>query len=112
MEIVVLVFGLAYLGLMLWGLSLAVKRYLPAGRALLFPRMAERVGVSVEGIADSGLAMHLPTAGRICTVCKSKDQCAHWLEGGESAAEAPEFCPNRAYLGLARQEQRTGEPAD
>ena len=102
MEIISLLFLVAYAVLILWGLVVAMRPYTPSGRAVQFPRMAENIGVSVEDIADSNLAIHLPTADRLCTVCQDKEACNAWLADHSSAAEAPEFCANAAYLRLAR----------
>jgi hypothetical protein len=102
MEIVSLLFLVAYAVLILWGLLVALWPYAPSGRATQFPRMANTIGVSVDGIAESNLAIHLPTADRLCAVCEDKAACDDWLATRASAAEAPEFCANAAYLRLAQ----------
>jgi len=102
MEIISLVFLVGYAVLILWGLTAALWPYTPSGRAVQFPRMAENLGVSIDDIGESNLCIHLPTADRLCAVCEDKEACDAWLSTHESAAEAPDFCANAAYLRLAR----------
>jgi hypothetical protein len=65
--------------------------------------MAERLGLSLRRIGDSELAVHLPTAARLCRKCRSKQECEAWLVAPSGRTEPPEFCVNRNYLRLARQ---------
>ena len=102
MEKLSLVFLVAYGALILWGLWIALRPYRPSEQAAQFLRMAKRVGASVANIGESNLGLHLPAADRLCTVCKQKEACDAWLASHEAAAQPPDFCPNAAYLRLAR----------
>jgi hypothetical protein len=102
MEIFSLLFLVAYTVLILWGLAFFLRRYVPSGRAQQFPRMARMLGISVNEIADSNLGLHLQTADHVCGVCEDKKACEEWLASHESAADAPAFCANAAYLHLAK----------
>lgn len=102
MEVISLLFLAAYTVLILWGLGTVLRSYKPSGRALQFPRMAKSLGVSIAEIADSSLAIHLPTADLCCANCTDKDACEAWLATHDCADKAPEFCANASYLRLAR----------
>ena len=102
MEIISLLFLVAYAILILWGLGVALWPYTPSGGAVRLSRMANTIGVSVDDIAETNLAIHLPTADRLCAVCDDKAACDAWLATHASAAEAPDFCANAAYLRLAQ----------
>jgi len=102
MEFFSVLFLAAYTVLILWGLAVVLRPYIPSGRARQFPGMAKVLGVPVDDIADSRFGMHLQTADFLCGACEDKQACETWLASRESADEAPPFCANAAYLHLAR----------
>lgn len=102
MEILSLLFLVAYGILILWGLSAAMWPYRPSGLAVQFPRMAGKLGISVSDMEDSEYGMHLQTADRLCGLCEDKAACEDWLASHDAATEPPEFCANAGYFRLAR----------
>lgn len=103
MDIVAVALGVAFLLLLFWGLGVVVRHYRLNDKPVRFPRMAEKLGLSLRKIGNSELATHLPTAARLCMKCRSTGECEAWLSGETGATEPPEFCVNRNYLRLARQ---------
>lgn len=75
--------------------------------AVRFQKMLERLGMTFEQIVKSELAYHLPLAQRLCEQCEAGGECDRILCGQRTLEEAPGFCPNAAYLRVAK--HRTGE---
>jgi hypothetical protein len=70
--------------------------------------MVERLGMSVDGIIKSDLAYHLPTAQRLCGQCEKTGECDLLLCSHQTLRHAPSFCPNAAYLRVAKHRAATG----
>lgn len=102
MDILVFLLVLALLASSVWLGSVLFSHYALAEHPARFPRMAGILGFSIEGLRDSDVGMHLPTAERLCLACKDTEACDRWLASGGDPKEAPEFCPNAGYLNLAR----------
>jgi len=102
MDILAIALGVAFLLLLFWGLGVVVRHYRLNDQPVRFPRMVEKLGLSLRNVGKSDLATHLPTAARLCMKCRSTGECEAWLAGEESAGEPPEFCVNRNFLRLAR----------
>lgn len=102
MEILVYVLGLALVASGIWVGRILFGHYVLAEHPSRFPRMAGILGLSVDGLRDSDVGMHVPTAERLCLACKDTDVCDEWLASGGDPDEAPDFCPNAGYLHLAR----------
>lgn len=86
----------------LWAGMVTLRHYQRDTRPVRFPRMLGRLGLSVDSIAGTYLESHLPTASRLCLSCQSVRACDEWLAKETSSAAAPCFCPNAAYLRLAK----------
>lgn len=106
MNLLAVALGAAFLLLLFWGLGVVVRHYRVNDHPVRFPRMVEKLGLSLRRIGNSDLATHLPTAARLCMKCRSTGECEAWLAGEADAAEPPEFCVNRNFLRLA---QRSGD---
>lgn len=102
MENHVIALGAGFVLLLLWVTSEIIKHYRNAGEPVRFPKMVRRLGLSMQRIGDSEIAIHLPTAARLCLKCRDKKECDTWLAECENAAEPPKFCVNSGYLRLAR----------
>ena len=64
----------------------------------LLDRMLERVGVDPAAAvrADRGMAWY--EARSRCIGCIREQNCRTWQLGSETAAAAPEFCPNAHFF--------------
>lgn len=102
MDILGFLMGLAVLAGGIWIARVALGHYALADHPERFPRMARILGLSMDGLRDSDVALHLPTAERLCLACKNTEACDAWLASGGNPDDAPEFCPNAGYLHLAR----------
>jgi hypothetical protein len=74
-------------------------------QAHLFGEMMDRVGVDPGAAAREGHGSAFAAASRRCLMCRSAEECRIWLDEG-GAARPPAFCPNAAFLALARSEAR------
>lgn len=108
MDFTIIVFGAVAVALMVWTAVVLVRHYAALDRPVRLPRLLARLGLSVEGIANSELAEHLPSAARLCLLCGSADECEHLLAAETELAEPPDFCPNANYIRLAKRTARTG----
>lgn len=102
MDILAIALGIAFLLFLFWGLGVVARHYRLGDEPVWFPRMVEQLGLSIGRIGKSELAVHLPTASRLCFKCRSKNECDAWLAIGEERTDPPDFCLNRGYLRLAR----------
>jgi hypothetical protein len=102
MELYTAAMALVLIAVGVWTAREVMKHYRPVATPGRFPRMVERLGLSIDDIIDSDLAYHMPTAQRLCLLCENAEECDSWLYAGQEANEAPRFCPNAAYLHLAR----------
>ena len=64
--------------------------------------MVNRLGMSVDEIIKSDIAYHLPTAQRLCGQCEKIGECDMLLGSHQTLRHAPSFCPNAAYLRMAK----------
>jgi len=102
MDILVFLLVLALIASGIWVARVAAGHYALAEHPERFPRMARILGFSMDGLRNSDVGLHLPTAERLCLVCRNTEACDAWLTAGGNPDEAPEFCPNAGYLHLAR----------
>ncbi|WP_372887231.1 DUF6455 family protein [Shimia sp.] len=67
----------------------------------LVEQMSDKVGVKWRKLLSDRpeLAGKYRGAVMTCTHCRSVKDCKGWLAEHESAAEAPDYCLNRALLG-------------
>lgn len=108
MDFIAILFGVIVAAVIIWTAIVLWRHYAAAGRPVRLPRMLARLGLSVEGIADSELAEHLPTAARQCSICGSAAECDHLLASEADLDRPPDFCPNASYIRLAKRTTRTG----
>lgn len=102
MEIYAAAGGLVLLGFGAWTAREMIVHFKVAPAPVRFTRMVERLGMSVDEIIESDFAYHLPTAQRFCTRCERKVECDALLCARDQLADPPAFCPNAAYLRMAR----------
>jgi len=102
MELYVAAGGLVLLAYGAWTAREVLSHFKPVSGPVRFPRMVERLGMSVDEIAESDIAYHVPTAQRVCQLCDHVSECDQLLCSGKALEEAPGFCPNAAYLHLAK----------
>jgi hypothetical protein len=102
MDVLAVAVGIGFLLLLFWGVGVVARHYRTNGEPVRFPRMVQRLGLSMKRIGDSEIAIHLPTAARLCLKCRGKKECDEWLAEHESASEPPKFCVNSGFLRLAR----------
>jgi hypothetical protein len=102
MEIYAAAGGLVSLAFGAWIAREVFSHYKPVSGPVRFPNMVQRLGMSVDEIIASDLAYHVPTAQRVCQHCDQVSECDRLLCSGKALDEAPRFCPNAAYLNLAR----------
>lgn len=102
MEIYSIAGGFVLLAFGAWTAREIFRQFQPAGQPVRFSRMVERLGMSVDEIIDSDLAYHLPTAQRLCMRCEKVADCDKVLCARDELKDAPAFCPNSAYLHLAK----------
>lgn len=102
MDMLVFLVGLAIVASALWVARVAYGHYALDDHPARFARMAGIVGMPVGRLRDSAVGLHLPTAERLCLVCRHTEECDAWMAAGANPSEAPEFCPNAGYLQLAR----------
>ncbi len=100
MEIMALVFAAALLVVAAWTARVLFSHYRLKEHPARFPKMADRLGLTLYDIRYSDVALHLPTAERLCLVCSSTKECDAWLAMGKAAPAVPAFCPNAGYLHL------------
>lgn len=103
MDILVFAFALALLAAAIWVGGVLVNHWTVAGHPERFSRMTGILGYSVDGLRDTQLGLHVPTAERLCLACRNANACDAWLASDARRDEAPEFCPNAGFLQLARQ---------
>lgn len=107
MEITAVLFGAVLLVVAVWSAWVLISHYRVREHPERFPEMAGRLGLSLDDIRYSDVALHLPTAERLCLVCNSTEECDEWLAIGVGSPCAPRFCPNAGYLSLLRQPRHT-----
>ena len=107
MDILAVALGAAFLLLLFWGVGVAARHYRLEEQPIRFSRMVSNPVLSMRRICVSEIAIHRPTAARLCMKCTSKQECDDWLGAGAGGGEPPEFCANKSYLRLARRTAET-----
>lgn len=101
MELIVL-FGVVAAALLVWTAFVLVRHYSDLEQPLRLPKMLARLGLAAEDVANSDLAPHLPTAGRLCLLCGHTEACDQALAAESGLEEPPDYCPNASFLKLAK----------